>query len=190
MENQPKNWSKSPKTHVCLVSGDAIPMLTPVIDKTIPSDNLVLVYFNRDESALKYITAIAQSRGYACQHWPLPESEHTDEIKLALMQVFEQLDKSDNELWLNATCEYLHLSLAAFEVARTYQVPTFVVEPNQDALYWLSPEQWPNARISNHIQTEGVFRAEGHSMSALRRFCLFRFIEITGKKSGVNKPVC
>ncbi|GEM_PF-415686 len=163
-------WSDTAKTHICLVSDDPLPMLTPIIDEKIPSDRLLLVFFEQDEILALNAKKIANQREYDCELLKINQHANIDEIKTLLTKCFDSQIESDVEVWLNATSTHLHLSLAAFEVARAYNAPAFVVEPRLDALYWLNPESWPNQMIHDHLSINEYFALKSIAISKTNPF--------------------
>lgn len=166
MQQLPTNYSELAKTHICLVSDDPMPMLTPIIDKSIPSQKVVFAYTDNQKNLIQPLLNVCRSRGYVADTWVLPSSQNTADIKLSFFSLFDQETNLENEVWLNATSHSLHVSLAAFEVARSYNVPVFVVEPDSDSLCWLSPEHWPASPIQDKLSLKEYFSLKDMSCEA------------------------
>ena len=150
-----------PTTHVCLLNGSMSSVLTPVIDPSIPSDKLVVVAKQAHQKEAELLLSIARTRGYMGEFRLLPESDATLDVKMALLDIFTSLDTEEGEVWLNATGGDRYHALAAFEVAREFDFPVFVVEPDHDSLFWLYPESSDATPIQDKLKLHEYFTLFG-----------------------------
>lgn len=144
-------------THVCLLNGSMSSILTPVIDPSIPSDKLIVVAKKAHQKEAELLLSIARTRGNKGEFRLLPESDATLDVKMALLDIFTSLDKEEGEVWLNATGGDRYHALAAFEVAREFDFPVFVVEPDHDSLFWLYPESREATPIQDKLKLHEYF---------------------------------
>lgn len=145
-------------THVCLLNDSVTSVLTPVIDPSIPSDALVIAGTRAYESHAQQLIRLAKTRGFKASFFCLPDTTKIAHIKDAFLDLFSQLCESgEGEVWLNASAGDRYHVLAAFEVARAYDCPVFVVEPSQDALYWLHPENQAPTPIDDRLKLHEYF---------------------------------
>ena len=151
-------------THVCLINSSFTAALTPVIDLTISSDNLVIVAESAYQKEAALLLSIARIRGYKGEIVLLPDTHSTLDIKLFMVDLFNRLTNSDNDIWLNATGGNRYHALAAFEVAREFELPVYVVEPNHDSLFWLYPEDKPAIPIEDKLKLHEYFTLFGISL--------------------------
>lgn len=151
-------------THVCLINSSFTAALTPVIDLTISSDNLVIVTESAYQKEAALLLSIARIRGYKGEIVLLPDTHSTLDIKLFMVDLFNRLTNSDNDIWLNATGGNRYHALAAFEVAREFELPVYVVEPNHDSLFWLYPEDKPAIPIEDKLKLHEYFTLFGISL--------------------------
>jgi len=145
-------------THICLIGDDPSANLTPLADHTIPSSRLVIAHLANQESAALALKNIAKIRGHQVDMWKLPNSLETEFIKLSFMELFERESKVDSQIWLNASNGSRQQVLAAYEIARSYQIPIFIVEPTYDAICWLYPEGQGLTPIKDKIKLHEFFK--------------------------------
>ncbi|MBD3587474.1 DUF1887 family protein [Salinimonas sp. HHU 13199] len=165
-------------THVCLLNDSVTSVLTPVIDPSIPSDALIIAGTSDYESHAQQLIRLAKTRGFKASYFCLPDTAKTAQIKDAFLELFSRVCESgEGEVWLNASAGDRYHVLAAFEVARAYDCPVFVVEPAQDELYWLHPEDRAPTPIDDRLKLHEYFT-------------LFD-ATLTGQENtqGVSKPV-
>lgn len=155
-------------THVCLLNGSMSSVLTPVIDPSIPSDELIVIVTDEHRREAELLLSIARTRGYKGEIRSLPGTDSTMEIKLALLDIFADLQQRDGEIWLNATGGDRYHTLAAFEAAREYDFPVFVVEPDHDSLYWLYPEDKAPLPIQDKLKLHEYFTLFGTQLEVVQ----------------------
>lgn len=165
-------------THVCLLNDSATSVLTPVIDPSIPSDSLIIAGTSDYENNAQQLIRLAKTRGFEARFFCLPDTVKTAKIKDAFLELFSQICESEEgEVWLNASAGDRYHVLAAFEVARAYDCPVFVVEPAQDELYWLHPEDQAPTPIDDRLKLHEYFTLFETTLSQEEN------------RHGVSKPV-
>jgi len=148
---------ESPVTHICIVGDDLMPIVTPIIDKEIPSDRLVIVFHPDHKNNLKALTQLIQSRGYIAENWPLPKTDCTETIKSSLQELFALQLEKPGSTWFNASTGKHFSLLTAYEIARSYKLPIYTVESKQDYIYWLHPYTWLSKPISDRLTLREFF---------------------------------
>lgn len=146
-----------PTFHVCLASENIAASLTPIIDTSIDSDYLVVITKTAYLKEAELLLSVARTRGYKGEIARLPETRKTSNIKLFLETLFSKLQKQSQDIWLNATGGDRYVALAAFEVARDFELPVYVVEPDHDSLFWLFPEDKPSTPIQDKLKLHEYF---------------------------------
>lgn len=141
-------------THICLLDENPISTLTPLLDPSIPSHRVIFAIKPTQEDGLNQLGKVLKPRGIKVSTWILPETTNTGDILLSFHQLISsELDKNpDEQLVLNASCGSRHYILAAFEVAKDYDLHCFVVEPKLDELYWLYPEEKENSALAEKLK--------------------------------------
>lgn len=148
-------------THLCLLGDDPTANITPIIDRNIQSDRLLIAHEENQEKEVDALRQIAKVRGCKVDTWLLPTTFATEDIKLSFMQLFENECNETHQIWLNASNGSKHQLLSAYEVARSYNTPIFIVEPKCDALCWLYPEQRALTPIVDRIKLHEFFQLNG-----------------------------
>lgn len=165
--------SSTSVTHICLIGDDPTANLTPVVDNNISCHRLVVAHELCQLNEYKLLEKVTKIRGYQVASWLLPTTCSTEAIKLSFMQLFERelnrhniktstnTNNQTSQIWLNASNGSRYQVLSAYEVARSYGSPIFVVEPKQDALCWLYPEDWPLTPVNDKIKLHEFFSLNG-----------------------------
>lgn len=162
MELQNKNI-----THICLIGDDPTANLTPLIDNNIPCERLIVVHSPSQRDQYQSLMQVAKGRGAKVDDWLIPEASEMkiETLKYRFVELFEaELSKhgvDKNQIWLNSSNGSRQQVLSAYEVARSYGCPIFIVEPNTDSLCWLFPEGWPITPIKDKIKLHEYFRVNG-----------------------------
>jgi len=150
--NFPKHIEALSVTHICLIGDDPTVNITPLIDRNIPSHRIIVACTSSKYHDFELLAAIVKARGYLVEQWLLPENNSIDELQLSFMQLFERESHIKDNTWLNVSNGIREQTLTAYEVARTYKLPIFIVEQERDRLCWLYPEEWPALEITDKIK--------------------------------------
>jgi len=153
-------------THICLIGEDPTANLTPIIDKEIASDRVIIAHEQHQHEQVEQLKKVIQTRGYKVDKWLIPTTFNTEEIKLNFMQLFEQEVTHPSETWLNASNGSRYQILAAYEVARDYNASIFIVEPKYDALCWLSPENRAVTPVADKIKLHEFLAVNGCTLKS------------------------
>jgi hypothetical protein len=156
--------AEKPVTHICLVNEYPTSILSPIIDPKIPSNKLIIVSAKEFTQQSKLIIHVAKTRGYQAEHKILPSTCCTTELKKAFLNIFENELNQNKNIWLNATNGTRYQALAAYEVARSFSAPVYVVDPNNDSLQWLHPEDRSPTPIENKLKLHEYFSINGSSL--------------------------
>lgn len=139
-------------THLCLLNEDPSAILSPIVDQYIPSQKLVIASTVHFRKFAERVINLARRRGFRAEHRILPDTYFTEELKEAFHNIFSELDDVDNEVWFNATNGHRVQSLCAFEAARDFDIPTYVVNRTNDSLYWIHPARKEPVQIQDKLQ--------------------------------------
>ncbi|MDT0602343.1 Card1-like endonuclease domain-containing protein [Thalassotalea castellviae] len=153
-------------THICLIGDDPTANLTPIIDKVIPSDRVIIAHEQYQQEQVEQLKKVIQTRGYKVDKWLLPTTFNTEEIKFNFMQLFEHEATHPSETWLNASNGSRYQILAAYEVARAYDAQIYIVEPKYDALCWLSPENKKLTPVADKIKLHEFLSVNGCTLTS------------------------
>jgi hypothetical protein len=153
-------------THICLIGNDPTANLTPIIDKVIPSDRVIIAHEEHQQEQVEQLKKVIQTRGYKVDKWLIPTTFNTEEIKLNFMKLFEQEATHPSETWLNASNGSRYQVLAAYEVAQAYNAQIYIVEPRYDALCWLSPENKEMTPVADKIKLHEFLSVNGCTLTS------------------------
>jgi hypothetical protein len=160
------NNNEKQTTHICLVGDDPTANLTPIIDKNIPSDRVVIAHEVHQQLQVEQLKKVIQPRGYSVDTWLLPTTFNTEKLKLNFMLLFEQEASHSSETWLNASNGTRYQILTAYEVARAYDIPIYIVEPKYDALCWLSPENKEITPVADKLKLHEFLTVNGCTLKS------------------------
>nr|WP_159063627.1 DUF1887 family CARF protein [Thaumasiovibrio occultus] len=154
-------------THVCIVDDEPVSTVTPLVDRSIPSEKIILAYTPEHERTARRIARIVKTNGYIVHYWPLPDTLAAEEHKMAFLNLLEKYN--GDELWLNASCGPRHINLAAYEVFRLYNHSIYCVDPKTDLMNWIYPDGKPakqvgdKLKIHHYLQIFGCSKTGGFS---------------------------
>ncbi len=156
-----KNNHSKTITHICLLDENPISVLTPLLDPDIQSDRVIFAIKPDQVEAVLRLEKLIKPRGIAVSSWVLPDSKNTGDILLSFHELIStELDVNlAEQLVLNTSCGSRHYVLAAFEVAKEYDLHCFVVEPKLDELYWLYPEEKENSALAEKLKIQDYLTA-------------------------------
>jgi len=158
--------TKTNVTHLCLLGDDPTANITPIIDRNIPSDRLIIAHEAYQDKEVDALTSIAKNRDCEVVTWLIPTTFSTEEIKYNFLELFEKESKMSQEIWLNASNGSKHQLLSAYEIARLNNAPIFIVEPKYDALCWLYPEKQALTPVVDKIKLHEFFKLYGCSLTS------------------------
>ncbi len=150
-------------THVCLVSAQPVPNLTPVLDRSLRPRRVILLIAAGMEQRAEWLEEVLRGQGVAVERWPVGNAWDLEQLQ---QRVLELLEEKQNEvpqgrIALNATGGTKLMSLAAYEVFRAYDLPVFYIHPELDRLLWLHPSRRPVQDLADRIRLEPFLRAHG-----------------------------
>ncbi|HIE55573.1 MAG TPA: DUF1887 family protein, partial [Chromatiaceae bacterium] len=151
-----------PRTHLCLVSAQPTPNLTPLLDeRTAPARVMLLVSPDMRRQA-QWLEEVIRPRGIQVEHIPLEHAFDFPHIQQRVMENLEAVPADERSaIALNATGGTKPMSIAAYEVFRAWDLPIFYVHPVKDHLIWLHPNDLPLVELANRIKLEPFLQAHG-----------------------------
>lgn len=153
----------NPRTHLCLVSAQATPNLTPVLDPAVaPRRVLLLVSPDMGERA-RWLEEVLGSRGIAVSRWTIADPWDVEQIQTRVLELLEaeRASVEAGDIALNATGGTKPMSIAAYEAFRAYDLPIFYVHPERDRLIWMSPDGRAPIDLANRLSLAPFLLAHG-----------------------------
>ena len=154
---------KNITTHVCLVSGQPLPNLIPLIDPKLGVKRAILLVTPDMEQRADWLKAVLQPRGIAVEIRKLTDAWDFEGAQSEIMELLDAQETSDTDagIALNATGGTKMMSIAAYEAFRAYELPVFYVHPERDELVWLQPGEQPPCELADRLKIEPFLQAHG-----------------------------
>lgn len=147
-------------THLILVSAQPIPNLTPVLDDTLKPKKVVMLVSANMQERSNALENIYKSRGIKVERCLLANPWDASQISDQVLDIIASYP--DGDIALNATGGTKLMSIAAYEVFRSANLPIFYVHPEHDRLIWLSPKL-PEVDLADRIKLKDYLMAYGAS---------------------------
>lgn len=159
-------------THLCLVSAQPVPNLTPLLDPASAPERVILLVSEDMQPRAGWLEQVLRPRGLRVSRWPIDQPWDIEGIQTRVLELLEQEQGAvqAKSLALNATGGTKPMSIAAYEAFRAYDLPIFYVHPEQDRLIWMHPNTEPSLELADRIRLEPFLLAHGaKSIGELRR---------------------
>jgi hypothetical protein len=157
-------------THLCLVSGQATPNLTPALDpETRPARVILLVSPDMRRRAV-WLGRVLRSRGIRVEDWAVEDAWDIESLEVRILELLERESDAvrSQSLVLNATGGTKPMSIAAYEAFRAYELPIFYVHPEKDRLIWMHPSGRAPRDLENRVRLDAFLLAHGARVEGSR----------------------
>lgn len=148
-------------THVCLVSGQATPNITPVLDPEFRPRRVVLVVSGEMVDKAKAIEEVIRPLGVQAERLMIANAFDVRGIEDTLLTWLTEHDVEN--LALNVTGGTKPMAIAAQVVFRSFEKPVFYVHPEKDQVLFLYPMGDPYD-LSNRIRLSPYLKAHGYKI--------------------------
>lgn len=148
-----------PDIHVCLVSWQATPNITPLLDPAFRPVEVILLVTPSMQREAEWLRSTLQPTGVRVTDFPVEDAYDIEHITERLWGLLEQHHHS--AIALNATGGTKPMSLAAYEVFRDFGKPAFYVHPHEDRVIWLHPHSTPSHQLADRIKLPTFLQAHG-----------------------------
>ncbi len=153
-------------THVCLFDDTPTSIISPIIDASIPSHHLVLLYTPQHSAEAKRVQQLANTRGYTVTLEPLPDTQDLPQLRDAFLSIFGQFSL-DREIWLNISNGSRYHTALAYDAARLCDAAVYTIDPETDALQWLHPDDRPPIAVQDRLKLHEYFSLYNYSFHAV-----------------------
>ena len=147
------------KTHLCLISGQPIPNITPLLDKKFAPDTVIFLLSPDMQKKAQWLEKLIKPRGIKVVHWPIDDAWDIEHIQYRIIELLES-DYADG-LALNATGGTKPMSIGAYSVFGNK--PVFYVHPQEDKILWMTPSNRPAQIIEDRLRLSDFLLAHGYS---------------------------
>jgi hypothetical protein len=147
--------------HVCLLSDQPVPNLTPLLDHAFGARTCILaVSPSMRDRAHDFEQAVSPA-GVRCLRFDLPDAYDIEALRESFLSLCAH--HSELPLVLNVSGGTKPMAIAAYEVFRGLDKPIFYVQPYTDRLVWLfHPDgSKPCHALSDRIRIPAFLRAHG-----------------------------
>lgn len=150
-------------THLCLVSAQATPNLTPVLDPAVAPRRVLLLVSPDMGDRARWLEAVLKSRGIKVRRWSIADPWDVEQVQTRVLELLEAEPEAvaEHAIALNATGGTKPMSIAAYEAFRAYELPIFYVHPERDRLIWMSPAGEAAVNLANRLHLEHFLLAHG-----------------------------
>ncbi len=152
-------------THICLVSDESTPNISPVLDTKIRPQKVVLVVSPQMKQHARWLEAVLKkSAKIDVSFFPIDDAWNLAHIRERLGELLKSLE--NEQVILNASCGTKAMCLAAFEVFRNAHCPIFFVHREKDLLIWLYPGNRGSHSLADKVKLTHFLAAQGTSIES------------------------
>ena len=150
-------------THLCLVSAQATPNLTPALDPATAPRRVILLVSPDMQRRAEWLAAVLKPRGIRCESWPIADAWDLEQVQHRVLELLEREVAliAPKAMALNATGGTKPMSIAAYEAFRAYDLPIFYVHPERDRLIWMYPQGKDPVDLDNRLRLDAFLVAHG-----------------------------
>lgn len=161
MSNSSKGGEARLHTHVCLVSEQATPNLTPLLDPGFrPSHRVVMVCTHEMRERQKWLEELVRRRGLKVEVVQVEDAMDVEQVRATLLDWLTEQDPEES-IALNVTGGTKPMAIAAQQVfADAGDLPVFYVRPDRDEVQWLTPRRAPH-HLQLRLKLEEYLHAHG-----------------------------
>jgi len=146
------------KSHLCLISKQPIPNITPLLDKDFAPENVIFLLSPDMQQKAEWLEKLIKPRGIKVIRWMIDDAWDIEHIQL---RVLELLDSEYGQgLALNATGGTKPMSIGAYSVFDNK--PVFYVHPNEDKILWMNPPNKKALLIEDRLRLSDFLLAYGY----------------------------
>ncbi len=149
------------RTHVCMVSGQPTPNLTPVLDERTRPERVIMLVSPNMEQRAKWLAEVISS--YRVQVL-MKEIRDPWDIEMLTDDILQILSELDEDAGLNVTGGTKPMAIVAHEAFSSAEKPVFYVHPEHDRLIWLYPKR-DSIDLQNRVRIENFLRVHGARIS-------------------------
>lgn len=180
--------------HVCMVSEQPTPNLTPVLDERFRPDKVVFLVTDDMRERAGWLAGVIKTYGVDVIERPIPDAWDVESVRDIVGDLL--LEFGDSGIALNVTGGTKPMAIAAFGVFSEFGKPVFYIHPEHDRLVWVNEKRFgfdlqDRVRIENFLAAHGYRTFNGVDrkpvMSGWRKVTaeIIRKIDVFGRPMGV-----
>ena len=150
-------------THVILISAQAVPNITPLLDEQFKPKNVIMLVSPDMRQRADWLEAVIKTKGIKSQRWDISNAWDIEHIRDNVIDLLNQHE--GKSMALNATGGTKPMSIAAYDVFRAFELPIFYVHPDHDRVIWMHPPDRPSHDLADRIRLPEFFSAYGATVT-------------------------
>ncbi len=148
-------------THVCMVSSQPTPNLTPVLDERTRPERVVLLVSDGMKERAGWLRAVMETYDVRVDQYAIADAYDIEGLRETLTNL--AVDLADSGAALNVTGGTKPMAIAAHEVFRELGLPVFYVHPEKDRLIWLFPKR-EAVDLQDRVKLENYLAVHGYRL--------------------------
>lgn len=154
------------QTHVCLVSHQATPNITPALDPQFRPERVVMVVSTEMKETAQCLEAVLRISGVKTDRLEIADAFDIGGIQNTLLDWLAEHEGEN--IALNVTGGTKPMAMAAQEVFRSNQLPVFYVHPDKDRILPLYPKG-ESYDLGDRIKLRPYLNAHGYQIADFQR---------------------
>jgi len=152
-----------PSIHVCLVSDQPTPNLTPLLDERTRPGQVVLLVSEEKKEQAGHLAAVIGKHGLPVRSVSVRNPWDIEKCRDDVLDLLAGIESSGPAL--NVTGGTKPMAIAAHEVFRSAGLPIFYVHPLLDRLIWLHPRA-PSVDLANRVRIADFLEIHGYRLAS------------------------
>lgn len=146
-------------THVCLVSAQATPNLTPLLDPSFAPRRVAMLVSPDMRERAGWLADVVRPRGIAVEEVPVPDPWDLHDVCDRLVAWLDTQAEGAS-VALNVTGGTKPMAMAAQQAFAMADLPVFYVHHERDEVLWLTPRR-PAVPLGGRLKLEPFLHAHG-----------------------------
>jgi hypothetical protein len=154
-------------TQICLVSGQSVPNVTPIMDESVRPEKIILCATNAMRASACGLQAYFKRKSIESEILELGDAYDFKELKERFLELASTFDAPE-KVAVNLTGGTKLMTIAAQEVFGE-DFNLFYVIPEKDVIVMITNENAPHYEIQDKIKIEDFFEIHGYKVNSIER---------------------
>ena len=154
-------------TQICLVSGQSVPNVTPVMDERVRPDKIILCATNAMRENARVLQGFFNTKSIESEIVELGDAYDFKELKERFLELASTFDEPGS-VAVNLTCGTKLMTIAAQEVF-SGDFDLFYVIPERDLIVMITDSDATPYEIQDKIKIEDFFDIHGYKVNSIER---------------------
>ena len=156
-------------TQIILISGQMIPNVTPVMDKVIRPEKIILCASNAMQKRACVLEKFFERKKFGTEIFSLGDAYDLTELKNRFLELAIRFEPQKEQVAVNLTGGTKLMTIAAQLVFAENKFDCFYVVPNEDSIIMVTSEQDEKYEIQDRLTLEDFFAIHGYTVKSLCR---------------------